>query len=181
MTIFDGQVRAIHMAGAGSEPMLACDPATLIAGEGISGDRYALGTGHYSGRPHVDRQLTLIESEALDALERDHGVTLEPAEHRRNVTTVGVPLNHLVGRYFWAGECLLYGGRLNIPCQYLEDLVQKRVFRRLINRSGLNARVLIGGTLATGDPIRPAERADLDPRLVAANETVPVEPAPDVT
>lgn len=177
---FEGRVGSIHIAPAGSEPMVELDEAVLMAGEGIRGDRYAMGTGHYSSRPHLDRQITLIEAEVLEALARDHGVELEPEEHRRNVTTVGVPVGHLVGAYFTMGSCLLYGGRLNVPCSYLEKLVEKRVFRPLVHRSGLNARIIIGGTLSPGDHIRPADLTEVDPRLLAANEQTPVEAAPEV-
>ncbi|MCP5026890.1 MAG: MOSC domain-containing protein [Actinomycetia bacterium] len=177
---FEGHVTSIHRAPVGSAPMVGLDRAELVAGEGITGDRYALGSGHYSSRPHVDRQITLIESEVLDALRRDHDVDLRPEEHRRNITTAGVPVNHLVGSYFRVGSCVLYGGRLNVPCAYLQELVDKRVFRPLVHRSGLNARIIIGGSVAPGDPIGPVDRADLDPGLVAANERTPVEPAPEV-
>ena len=177
---FEGHVTAIHRAPQGSAPMVALEAADLVAGVGIAGDRYATGTGHYSARPHIDRQITLIESEVLDALRRDHDVELRPDEHRRNLTTVGVPVSHLVGAYFAVGPCVLYGGRLNIPCGYLQDLVGKPVFRPLVHRSGLNARIIIGGSISTGDPVTPVDRGDIDPELVAANEQVPVEPAPEV-
>lgn len=160
--------------------MEALVEATFVAGEGIAGDRYATGTGHYSGRPHVDRQVTLIEAEVLEALQRDHDVELRPDEHRRNITTSGVPVNHLVGSYFSLGSCVLYGGRLNVPCAYLDGLVGKSVFRPLVHRSGLNARIVVGATVRQGDVIRPVDRESLPSDLVAANEQTPVEPAPEV-
>jgi MOSC domain-containing protein YiiM len=66
-----------------------------------------------------------------------------------------VPLNHLVGRQFRVGDVVLMGGRLNVPCQYLEDLLGKKVFKPLIHRSGLNCRIVTGGTIRPGDAIRP--------------------------
>jgi len=177
---FEGQVAAIHRAPVESAPMLGIESAELVAGEGIVGDRYAAGTGHYSSRPHIDRQITLIESEVLEALRRDHDVELRPEEHRRNLTTIGVPVGHLVGSYFVVGSCVLYGGRLNVPCAYLQDLLGKPVFRPLVHRSGINARIIVGGTISTGDLITPVDRAELDPTLVAANEQTPIEPAPEV-
>ena len=177
---FAGSLLHIHVCAAGGAPMRPLASATLDAGIGIRGDRYALRTGTYSERHHLDRQVTLIEVETLEALRRDRGLVLEVAEHRRNLTTGGVPLGHLVGRYFRVGSCVLYGGRLNIPCRYLEELVAKPVFRPLLNRSGLNARIVVGGTVAAGDAIVPIDGAELDPSLVADNERTPVEPAPDV-
>ncbi len=160
--------------------MVGHDSVRLVAGSGIDGDRYATRTGHYSSLHHLDRQVTLIEAEVLHALRRDHRVELLPEEHRRNLTTSGVPVNHLVGQYFSVGECVLYGGRLNVPCSYLQDLVGKRVFRPLVHRSGLNARVLIGGEIAVGDQVSSIDPADLPADLVAMNEETPVEPAPEV-
>jgi MOSC domain-containing protein YiiM len=132
------------------------DAARLIEGVGIEGDRYATARGTYSHKPHADRQVTLIEIETLDALRRDHGIDLAPHETRRNLTTAGVPLNHLVGREFRIGEVVLVGGRLNVPCLYLEDLLGKPVFKPLIHRSGLNCRIVKGGTIRPGETIRPS-------------------------
>jgi MOSC domain-containing protein YiiM len=151
-----------------------------VPGVGIPGDRYAERRGKYSDRHHIDRQLTLIEEETLAALARDHRVTLEPHEHRRNLTTRGVALNHLVGRYFSIGQCVLYGGRLNVPCLYLEELLGKKVFKPLINRSGLNARVVVGGQIRRGDAIRPVDAGSVAPDVRRANEAHALEPPPEV-
>lgn len=152
---FTGVLLAIHIAPEASAPMLELDAARLVAGVGIEGDRYATARGTYSHKPHADRQVTLIEMETLDALVRDHSIDLPPHETRRNLTTAGVPLNHLVGREFRVGDVVLVGGRLNVPCQYLEDLLGKPVFKPLIHRSGLNCRIVTGGTIRPGDAIRP--------------------------
>jgi MOSC domain-containing protein YiiM len=152
---WEGRLEHIHVAPGASQPMRALGEARLVAGQGIEGDRYLLGTGTYSPRPDI-REATLIEAETLEALRRDHAIELLPHEHRRNLTTFGVPLNHLVGRRFTIGACVLEGGRLNVPCQYLEDLVGKKVFKPLLNRSGLNCRIIVGGIVRVGDPIEPA-------------------------
>ena len=153
---FQGEVAGLFRCAIAGEEMESCDTLTLIEGRGVEGDRYLLGTGHYSSRPHEDRQITLIESEVLAALERDAGVTLPPEETRRNVVTTGVPLAHLVGREFRLGDVVLFGGRLNVPCRYLEDLNDRPgAFNALVNRSGLNARIVVGGTLRVGDRIEP--------------------------
>lgn len=154
--------------------------AILVAGVGIEGDRYATGLGTYSKSPHIDRQVTLIEVEVLDAIARDRGITLAPDEHRRNLTTRGVPLGHLVGQYFRVGECVLYGGRMNVPCLYLETLLGKKVFKPLINRSGLNCRIVLGGTIRNRTRIEWCDPHSLDASLRLANEATPVEPAPEV-
>src|SRR5262245_13662556 len=176
--MWHGTLLHIHVAAAASQPMRPLEHASLVAGVGIEGDRYATRTGTYSVRHHIDRHVTLIETETLEALARDSSIELAPAEHRRNFTTRGVPVNHLVGRYFRVGECVLFGGRLNVPCRYLEDLVGKKVFKPLLNRSGLNCRVVVGGVVRVGEPIAPCDPASIDARVRAANDAIPVEPAP---
>ncbi len=150
-----GSLLHIYIADKASAPMRELDEATLIADYGIEGDRYATNLGTYSVKPHPDRQVTLIESEVLEALQRDYAIKLDPQETRRNLTTVGVPLNHLVGRRFRVGEVVLEGARLNVPCQYLEDLTEKKVFAPLVHRSGLNCLIKTGGTIHPGDVIEP--------------------------
>ncbi|MDP3416702.1 MAG: MOSC domain-containing protein [Falsiroseomonas sp.] len=150
-----GRLIAAYIAEQASMEMEELPEARMIEGVGIEGDRYATGRGTYSYKPHEDRQCTLIEMETLDALRRDHGLTLEPHESRRNLTTQGVPLNHLVGRHFRVGEVVLFGGRLNVPCKYLDDLLGRPLFNPLLNRSGLNCRIIKGGTIRPGDAIEP--------------------------
>jgi len=153
--MWQGRLRHIHIAPQGRAPMQALDRVRAIAGFGLDGDRYATGRGHYSEFPDV-REVTLIEVETLIALARDHGTTLEPFEHRRNLTVEGLPLNHLVGRRFHVGPVLLEGGRLNTPCRYLDLLTGKIVCDLLTHRSGLNCRIIEGGEIRIGDAVHPA-------------------------
>ena len=122
---WSGRLLHIHIAARASLAMEELEQAKLVAGRGIEGDRYFSGTGTYSPKPDA-REVTLIEMEVLEAIARGDPpapgtqVELAPAEHRRNLTTRGVPLSHLVGKRFKVGETVLTGGRLNFPCRYLE-------------------------------------------------------------
>ena len=151
-----GRLEHIHITAEGGGAMRRLDEARLVAGKGIEGDRYFLGAGTYSMKPGPDRQVTLIERETLEALARDHGIELTPEQHRRNLTVSGVALNHLAGRQFRVGAVLLETVRLNAPCKYLEKMTGKAVYLPLLNRSGLNCRVIEGGTIRPGDPVTPA-------------------------
>jgi MOSC domain-containing protein YiiM len=159
---WSGRLLHIHIAEAASFEMQELDEAKLIAGRGIEGDRYFKGIGTYSPKPDV-REVTLIEMEVLDALARGDPpfpgdkVELAPGDHRRNLTTLGVPLNHLVGKRFKVGEAVLKGGRLNFPCKYLEKLLGLPVYTALLNRSGLNCWIELGGTIRKDDPITPLD------------------------
>jgi MOSC domain-containing protein YiiM len=153
-----GKLLHIHVAPSAGYEMEELAEAECVAGRGIVGDRYFNGTGTYSPKPDV-REVTLIEQEALDALSRndpplqDGPIVLEPRDHRRNLTVIGTPLNHLVGRRFRVGDVILRGGRLNFPCKYLEEILGKKVFLPLYNRSGLNCGIERGGIIRPGDVI----------------------------
>jgi MOSC domain-containing protein YiiM len=175
---WQGELLHIHVAVKAEASMRPLADVRLTAGVGLDGDRYATRLGTYSKKHHIDRQVTLIEMETLDALARDHGVELSPHEHRRNLTTRGVPLNHLVGQYFRVGACVLYGGRLNVPCRYLEELVGKKVFKPLLNRSGLNCRIVVDGTIRVGDRIEWCDPQGLAASVRQANETTALERPP---
>jgi len=151
-----GKIIALHRCAQASAPMDAQPTLVLHAGQGVEGDRYMLGTGYYSGKPEEGRQITLFEIETLEALRRDHDLTLTPGEHRRNVTVEGVPLNHLVGRTFRLGEAILEATRLSTPCLYIETLTGKPIFKPLLHRSGLNCRIRKGGLIKIDDVACPA-------------------------
>lgn len=153
-----GKLLFIHIASSASEKMQELSVAELVKDKGIKGDRYYKGTGKYSHIPDV-RDVTLIEKEVLDALEQnqpplqENSIILKPNEHRRNLTSIGVPLNYLVGKKFKVGEVILEGGRLNFPCKYLANLLKKPLLLPLYNRSGLNCKVVKGGKIRINDII----------------------------
>ena len=153
-----GKLLHIHIAEKASNDMKELVNAELIAGKGIVGDRYFNGTGKYSEIPDI-RDITIIEKEVLDALEQNQppiqekSIILKPHEHRRNLTSIGVPLNYLVGKKIKIGEVILEGGRLNFPCKYLADLLKKPLVLPLYNRSGLNCKIIKGGIIKQNDII----------------------------
>jgi MOSC domain-containing protein YiiM len=152
--MWSGSVEHLHICPRAFLPMVGFDMLTLIKGEGIDGDRYRNGTGFYSDRPEEGRQVTLFEIETLEALQRDYGIRMSPADHRRNVTTRGVPLNHLVGKTFSVGGVVLEGTRLSTPCRHIEQITGQEVFTPMLHRSGLHARIMVGGVIRVGDTIR---------------------------
>ena len=109
--------------------MLAVKEVHAIPGVGLEGDRYALRQGTFY-KPEPDFELTLIEAEAIEALQRDYHVELAPGEARRNLVTRGVALNHLVGRDFQIGEVKARGIRLCEPCDHLQRLTGRPTHQR---------------------------------------------------
>lgn len=150
-----GTVEAIYITSSAGKPMRPLSEAEAIVGQGLAGDRYLEGTGYYSNRPLADgsREITLIEAEELEGIERETGIRLAPSESRRNVLTRSVRVNKLIGKRFRMGEVVCEGIRICEPCTYLEKLTGKRVMRALVHKGGLRARIVSGGTVRVGDEI----------------------------
>jgi MOSC domain-containing protein YiiM len=149
-TMFHGELIGIFLAARKGEDLQLVDRAEAVPGRGLVGDRYFLKEGTFSSKDGPDREVTLIESEALEGLLREYELTLEPAQARRNLLTRGVPLNHLVGRTFSVGPVVLRGIRLCEPCGHLEALTCKGVKSGLVHRGGLRAQVMTRGVLEIG-------------------------------
>ncbi|HEY3169924.1 MAG TPA: MOSC domain-containing protein [Thermoanaerobaculia bacterium] len=148
-----GRVISIHVAPSAGAPMRSVDSARAVPGRGIEGDRYFLRAGTYSRTDGPDREITLVETEAIEALRRDYEVALEPKESRRNVATLGVALNHLVGRLFRVGDVTLRGLRLCEPCGHMERLSGKPARAGLVHRGGLRAQIMTAGVIRVGDSV----------------------------
>jgi hypothetical protein len=144
-----GHVAALYVAARAGAPVEAVDVVEVIAGVGITGDRYATRLGHWSDPRWPDQQLTLVEAEVADEL----GVA--PALLRRNVVTRGVRLADLIGARFRIGGAELRGVRTCDPCGYLEQLLSRPGLARELGRvgGGLRADVLSTGLIGLGDSV----------------------------
>ena len=151
--MWNGKVESIYIAAAAQGPMQAVAEAVAIPGKGLAGDRYALKLGTFY-KPEPDYELTLIEVEAIEAIQREYGVELDAGAARRNLVTRGVALNHLVDKEFTIGDVRIRGIRLCEPCDHLERLTGKPLIKGLRHRGGLRAQILTPGTIHAGDEVR---------------------------
>jgi MOSC domain-containing protein YiiM len=119
-----------------------------LAGCGLEGNRY-----FYDGDAPPGRALTLIAAEAVEAMEREHGISLEARATRRNVVTRGVDVNALVGKRFRVGDVECEGVELCEPCTKLESMTKPGIIKGLVHRGGLNADILNDGEISVGDAV----------------------------
>ena len=157
-----------------SQPSIEC-----IAGLGIKGDRYAIEHaqprpvsiegaefdlgGQYTSEanthwhlPEVGRQLTLLDSAALQRLAESSGLVLPPDQTRRNVLVSGLDLNALVGHALTVGSVELFVHRLTVPCQNLERRAGlPGLEEALWNDGGLSCEITRSGVIKLGDKIEP--------------------------
>lgn len=152
--MFEGRLEAIFISSKKTVLPEETATAQAVAGRGLEGDRYFHREGTFSLKHGPDREVTLIEAEAIEALAQESQVSVSTAQARRNLVTRGVPLNHLVGKEFQIGSVVLRGIRLCEPCAHLEKLTVKGVIEGLCHRGGLRAQILEGGLLERGAMIR---------------------------
>ena len=86
--MWTGIIDAIYIAAAAKQPTRSIDEVRAIPAVGLEGDRYGLQKGTFS-KPIPDCELTLIEAEAIEALQRDYGTQFAAGEARRNLVTRG--------------------------------------------------------------------------------------------
>jgi MOSC domain-containing protein YiiM len=154
-----GHVEAIHITRAAGGPMEVLDEVEALVGRGLAGDRYLLGTGFYSDLPRPDggREVTLIESEVLEAVAAELGIAFGAADSRRNLSTRGLRLPDLIGQRFAVGAVVCEGVDHCPPCQHLVDVTGQPVLKPLVDRSGIRARIVVGGWIRVGDTITAVE------------------------
>jgi MOSC domain-containing protein YiiM len=119
-----------------------------LAGRGLEGNRYFFES---DAPPGV--ALTLIAAEAVEAMGREHGISIEPRASRRNVVTRGVDVNALVGKTFRIGDVVCQGVELCEPCTTLQAMTKPGIIKGLAHRGGLNADILSDGEISVGDAV----------------------------
>jgi len=151
--MFEGTVVSINIAPSAEAPMQTVEEVRAVPGQGLEGDRYFFKQGtFYKAQP--DRELTLIEAEAIEAMKRELDVDYGLSDSRRNIVTRDVPLNHLVGKEFFIGEVRARGLKLCEPCSHLQKLSHQKVLPGLVHRGGLRAQILSEGTIQVGDSVK---------------------------
>ncbi len=144
------------------------DRVELIAGVGVAGDAHAGPLVQHRSRVAADpnqpnlRQVHLVASELFEAL-ADAGHRVAPGDLGENVTTSGIDLHVLA-----VGSVLRLGGTalvaitgLRNPCAQIDGFQRgllKHVVHRdetgdVVRRAGIMGVVVLGGTVAVGDPI----------------------------
>jgi MOSC domain-containing protein YiiM len=155
----EGTVVGIFIAPAEAAPVVEVEQVRAVRGKGLEGDRY-FKMSDDAERWDRSKEVTLIESEGLEAARRDFGLDLAPGEHRRNIVTSGLSLRELIGKEFSVGEVRLRGLEDNPPCRHLVGLTGKPLLKPLIDKGGIRAEIVVEGSVRIGDPI--SERSGVD-------------------
>jgi MOSC domain-containing protein YiiM len=144
-----GRVAAIFLSPEHGELPEPVERVNAHAGRGLEGNRYYWA----DGAAPAGCAITLIASEAVEAVASEGDVFVEPAATRRNVLTSGIDVNELVGKRFRIGNVECEGVQLCEPCTTLESMTQPGVIKAFVHRAGLNADILSDGEISIGDPV----------------------------
>jgi MOSC domain-containing protein YiiM len=136
-----GRVEAIRIAPVREQLPEPVD-SIEVTDEGLPGDRY-FGRG----------DITLVETEALEAFAEETGIELSHAEIRRQVLTTGIRLNDLLGKRFRVGGVEAVGAEWCEPCNHIESITYPGVLKGMVHRAGLRADIVQPGTIAVGDEV----------------------------
>ena len=151
----EGRVKGIYIAPKMGANVSGHQKISVRAGKGIEGDRYFSNTGknrsNYKGQP--DWEITLIESEVIEAFNHDTGNKFHESDFRRNLVTEGIRLNDLVGKTFNINGVSFYGVQLCEPCASLQKRLAVKILPDLIGKGGLRAQIRGVGLLNVGDAI----------------------------
>lgn len=129
-------------------PLVPCSSATITLDEGIVGD-------HYS-RKGGKRQVTLIQAEHLQTIGAIlNQAPIDPGLTRRNLVVSGINLLSLMKQQVQIGAEVILEITGNChPCSRMEENLGDGGYAAMRGHSGVTARVICGGTIQQGDPVR---------------------------
>lgn len=131
-----------HGQPPGKAPMVEVPEVNLVKNKGIAGDRFFDFKDNYKG------QVTFFEYETfLDLRERFGIFDRGPESFRRNIITVGVDLNSLIGNEFEIQDIRFFGTEECRPCYWMETAFCEGAEESLRGKGGLRARILSSGKL----------------------------------
>ncbi len=145
-----GKIAKLLISKDTQSDMLNVNQIVLEIGKGIFGDRYYNQEGTFSNKGEIepDRDVTLIEIEKIDALNKENDLNITAEDFRRNIVVSNCDLNSLVGKEFQIGEVVLKGLRLCEPCKYLSNkLDNEKVLSQMVHKAGLRAQIIKGGSI----------------------------------
>ncbi|AKF10245.1 MOSC domain-containing protein [Sandaracinus amylolyticus] len=145
-----GRVTWIGVRPEHGAPIEVLERAGVLADRGLERDRV-------SRRQGGKRQVTLIQAEHLDVIARLLGRegAIDPALLRRNVVVAGVNLIALRRmRFAIGGAVILEGTGTCEPCAKMDAALGEGAFHAMRGHGGITARVIEGGEIAIGDPVR---------------------------
>ena len=121
----------------------------ILSGKGIIGDRY------FHEYNDEKKQITLIESENIDYYNKKYKKNIPYLEFRRNIVTLDIELNDLIGKVLKINNTELEAIDLCRPCRHLEEILGcDNIIKEFLRKGGLRCQIINSGEINTGDKIQ---------------------------
>ncbi len=151
-----GRLEWIGLRTARDAPTRIVTAVEAAPGKGLAGDRFR-------GSEASKRQVTLIQAEHVEVMQKLLGQAIDPALLRRNLLVSGINLYALRHARFRVGVLLLEGTGICAPCSRMEQALGPGAFNAMRGHGGITARVIEGGELKVGDEVWMEVPAPLGP------------------
>ena len=134
-----------HGQPSGDAPSQTRMEVACLSGCGIVGDRY------FNHKPDYKGQITFFAWETFERI-RDTfpQVDFDDSIFRRNIITVGLNLNELIGVEFEIQGVGFQGTEEARPCHWMNKVIAEGAKSALEGFGGLRARIRSDGTLKVG-------------------------------
>jgi len=141
----EGRVLAVCLSRRKGETKTPVEQGRLVVDHGLEGDAHA-GTG---------RQVSLLCQFSADKV---RGLDIGPGDFAENLLVSGLHPEHFpVGKPFRVGdEALLEVTQIGKEC-HGDCTIREATGDCVMPREGIFARVIIGGAVRPGDPVRPLD------------------------
>ncbi|QJA06397.1 MOSC domain-containing protein [Thermosulfurimonas marina] len=140
----EGRIVALSVSREKGVPKENVPEVRIVEGYGVEGDAHG-GPWH--------RQVSFLDTATLECMREMVGRELRPGELAENVT-VDLDLSEVeVGDRILAGECLFEVTQIGKKC-HTGCAIFQRVGRCEMRNRGIFTRVLKGGLLKVGDPVK---------------------------
>ena len=147
-----GTLTDIFVAGDAGAPMLRLEQVACLPGQGLEGDRYAAGRGHWIKTDGCE--VTLVSRADIERATRRGEQSFLNGEHRRNLVVEGIALDVYRRQAVMIGDVLFRFHRLRPPCGYLDRLLQPGAGKALGKGAGIGLHVISAGVIRVGDAVR---------------------------
>jgi molybdopterin adenylyltransferase len=142
----DGRIIEVCVGARKGEKKVPVPFVTLVPDHGVDQDAHA-GPGH--------RQVSLLAVESIAKM-KAKGLSVGPGDFAENITVEGIDLVSLrPGERLRSGEALLEITQIGKEC-HDRCAIYRQAGDCVMPKEGVFARVLHGGTLRAGDPLKKA-------------------------
>lgn len=147
----EGRLEAIIVRASPRDPARTVASTVALAGIGLADDRL----GRRGEAELSTRQVTLIQAEHLAVIAQLARVErVDPVGLRRNLVVSGINLLALRNARLQVGSAVLEIVGPCQPCSRMEEAIGPGGYAAMRGHGGMTARILVGGPINVGDPVR---------------------------